>query len=394
MTADTLILSVDRDDDVGYKAKVDTPVIGREACLEAAQKLGIADPEDSDTNAIFQAIKTYDEEIARGNSAEVAVISGNHLNMLEGDRRIAKLLEEVVEKTGVSECILISDGAEDEYVLPIIQSQLKVVGIVRVTIKQLPNIEGTFYVIKKLFKDQKFAKRVLVPLGFLLVIWAIVALFMPGVSALLVVVGILGLILLIKGFDLDDKLIAFFKILGQSIKRGRFAAIAYIAALVLCIIGIISCLTSIVVNYLNAGNVSLLYNIFTICCSGIPWFIGGALVAAGGKVLDTVQNNISGLYRVYVVPFFTFSIGLILEGAVIFFLTVVPREPFPLTTMQGIVAFIILIAAGLLIAFVGIYTRPMVQKKINEWMVRRKALEAEIEEHAKSGKPLYRKIKF
>ena len=44
MTADTLILSVDRDDDVGYKAKVDTPVIGREACLEAAQKLGTAKP--------------------------------------------------------------------------------------------------------------------------------------------------------------------------------------------------------------------------------------------------------------------------------------------------------------------------------------------------------------
>ena len=191
MTAATLILSVDRDDDVGYKAKVDTPVIGREACLEAAKSLGVADPEDSDTNAIFQAVKTYDEEISRGGSAEVAVISGNHMNMLEGDRRIAKLLAEVVEKTGVTECILISDGAEDEYILPIIQSQLKVVGIVRVTIKQLPNLEGTFYILKKLFKDQKFARTFLVPLGLLLVIGAVVALFMPGVSAILVVVGIL-----------------------------------------------------------------------------------------------------------------------------------------------------------------------------------------------------------
>ena len=55
-TPRTLILSVDRDDDVGYKAGVTTPAIGREACLEAAVKLGTADPEDSDTNAIFQAI--------------------------------------------------------------------------------------------------------------------------------------------------------------------------------------------------------------------------------------------------------------------------------------------------------------------------------------------------
>ncbi|HJJ39287.1 MAG TPA: DUF373 family protein [Methanocorpusculum sp.] len=394
MTAATLILSVDRDDDVGYKAKVDTPVIGREACLEAAKSLGVADPEDSDTNAIFQAVKTYDEELARGGSAEVAVISGNHLNMLEGDRRIAKLLEEVVEKTGVTECILISDGAEDEYILPIIQSQLKVVGIVRVTIKQLPNLEGTFYIIKKLFKDQKFARTFLVPLGLLLVVGALVALFMPGVSAILVVVGILGIILLIKGFDLDEQLGKFFKGIKQSFKRGRFAALAYIAAVIICIAGVVSGLMSIIVNYPNVGNASLLYNIFTFLYGSIIWFMIGALVGSLGKVLDTIQNNISALYKVYVVPFFILAVGLILEGAVIYFLTISPLEPFPLTTTTGIISLIVLTVAGLLLAFVGIYTRPMVQKKINVWMENRKELEAEIEEHAKTGKPFYRKIKY
>ena len=394
MTAATLILSVDRDDDIGYKAKVDTPVIGREACLEAAKSLGVADPEDSDTNAIFQAVKTYDEEIARGGSAEVAVISGNHLNMLEGDRRIAKLLEEVIVKTGVTECILISDGAEDEYILPIIQSQLKVVGIVRVTIKQLPNIEGTFYIIKKLFKDQKFARTFLVPLGFLLVIGALVALFMPGISAILVVVGILGVILLIKGFDLDDQVVKLIKGIGQSFKRGRFAAIAYIAAVIICIAGIVAGLMSIVTNYPNAGNASLLYNIFTFLYGSLIWFMVGALVGSLGKVLDTVQNNLSALYKVYVVPFFILAVGLILEGAVIYFLTISPQEPFPLTTTVGIISLIVLTVAGLLLAFIGIYTRPMVQKKINAWMEKRKELEAEIEEHAKSGKPFYRKTKY
>ncbi|HJK28332.1 MAG TPA: DUF373 family protein, partial [Methanocorpusculum sp.] len=111
----TLILSVDRDDDIGYKAGVMSPAVGREACLDAATRLGIADPEDSDTNAIFQAIKTYDELAAKGADVEVAVIGGNHMNMLEGDRRIAELLEKVVAETGVENCILISDGAEDEF---------------------------------------------------------------------------------------------------------------------------------------------------------------------------------------------------------------------------------------------------------------------------------------
>src|SRR5690606_32037948 len=103
-----------------------------------------------DTNAIFQAIKTYDQLKAEGEDVEVAVIGGNHMNMLEGDRRIGELLEQVIGITGSTDCILISDGAEDEYVLPIIQSHLKVASVVRVIIKQLPNIEGTYYIIKKL----------------------------------------------------------------------------------------------------------------------------------------------------------------------------------------------------------------------------------------------------
>ena len=74
-TPRTLILSVDRDDDVGYKAGVTTPAIGREACLEAAVKLGTADPEDSDTNAIFQAIKTYDDQLAKGEDVEKPLLS-------------------------------------------------------------------------------------------------------------------------------------------------------------------------------------------------------------------------------------------------------------------------------------------------------------------------------
>ncbi|MHC1625564.1 MAG: DUF373 family protein, partial [Methermicoccaceae archaeon] len=34
-----LIMCVDRDNDVGIKAGVSTPTIGREACLEAAMQL-------------------------------------------------------------------------------------------------------------------------------------------------------------------------------------------------------------------------------------------------------------------------------------------------------------------------------------------------------------------
>ena len=55
-----LVLSVDRDDDVGKKAGIKGPVFGREAVLKAASALGLADPSDSDSNAMFEAVRLHD----------------------------------------------------------------------------------------------------------------------------------------------------------------------------------------------------------------------------------------------------------------------------------------------------------------------------------------------
>ena len=44
-----LVICVDRDDDIGKKAGITSPVVGRNACLEAAQRLALEDPEDDDS---------------------------------------------------------------------------------------------------------------------------------------------------------------------------------------------------------------------------------------------------------------------------------------------------------------------------------------------------------
>ena len=50
-----LVLTVDRDDDLGNKTSIRGPVVNRRNVLTAALKLGMADPEESDTNAILGA---------------------------------------------------------------------------------------------------------------------------------------------------------------------------------------------------------------------------------------------------------------------------------------------------------------------------------------------------
>ena len=43
-----LVICIDRDDDIGKKAGIVSPVVGRNACLDAAQRLALEDPEDDD----------------------------------------------------------------------------------------------------------------------------------------------------------------------------------------------------------------------------------------------------------------------------------------------------------------------------------------------------------
>ena len=125
----TLILNVDRDDDFGRKAKVESPIIGLKNNIAAANELGQADPEDSDLNAIFSAISIYNSFIKENKDAEIATICGNINVGIKSDEILTNQLEQVIKQTGAEQVVLVSDGAEDEHILPIIQSRIKITSI-------------------------------------------------------------------------------------------------------------------------------------------------------------------------------------------------------------------------------------------------------------------------
>ena len=141
--AKTLILNIDRDDDFGRKGQVKSPIIGAQNNLDAANKLGMADPEDSDVNAIFYALSIYESLKKEGKDVEIATLCGDISVGVKSDQRLAEQLEQVLKETNAQEAILISDGAEDEYILPIIQSRLKINSVQRVNVKQSKQLEDS-----------------------------------------------------------------------------------------------------------------------------------------------------------------------------------------------------------------------------------------------------------
>ena len=130
-TSRLLVICVDRDDDIGKKAGVATPVVGRNACIDAAQRLALEDPEDADSNSIFAAVKTYEDLVSKGYQAEVIVVAGTENKGVQADEKIVLQVRSVMEKFAASGAVIVSDGEDDESVIPIIQNVLPIVSVRR-----------------------------------------------------------------------------------------------------------------------------------------------------------------------------------------------------------------------------------------------------------------------
>ena len=97
--------------------------------ITLAIKLGIADPEESDFNAILGALHHYDrlmKNIDPNDEVEVAILTGDVRVGPRSDRAIASQLDEGDQKFQPDVAILVTDGADDEASMPIITSRIKV----------------------------------------------------------------------------------------------------------------------------------------------------------------------------------------------------------------------------------------------------------------------------
>ncbi|PWR75305.1 DUF373 family protein [Methanospirillum stamsii] len=347
----TLVLNIDRDDDIGFKSSIESPVIGREACLNAAIKLALTDPEDSDLNAIFQAVSTYDKLIQDGEDAEVVVIGGNHFRFIEGDRKIARLLDEIIAQTGCNQCILVTDGGEDEYILPIIQGKITISSIQRVVVSQMPNLEGTYYILKKLVSDPKISKIVLVLPGLTLLLYAISYTVNRPEIATIVIAGCIGGYLLYKGFSLDDIVRTQVIDLRSTLYRGRFSFVTYIGGLIFAIVGVMEG-TNALTNYWDGSGIFPMAIIFL--WGAVAWFTLAAITTSLGSMIDSFLYERESLSRAVIFSYFICAIGVLAFGGMSYTLSNLGISQFPVTQELGITYIIQGAFGGLICAFVGI----------------------------------------
>src|SRR3989442_1874608 len=162
----TLVLCVDRDNDIGIKTGLRTPLVCRDQNLAAATKLGLADPEDSDVNALLSAVSIYDGLQKEGADAEVATICGDVRVGAVSDLVLTKQLDQVLEQLRPDRVFLVSDGAEDEAFSPIIGSPIRVDHVRRVYVRQTPPAESLVYTDCRHLKNHHWSRIIASSAGF------------------------------------------------------------------------------------------------------------------------------------------------------------------------------------------------------------------------------------
>jgi len=202
-----LVICIDRDDDLGRKTGIPTPVVGRDACIEAAQRLALEDPEDADSNSIFFAIKTYEDLVSKGYKAQVVTVTGVENRGVQADEKVAAEIRSVLKKFSANGAVIVSDGEDDEMVIPVIQNIIPVISVQRVVMQVSRTIEHSYAVFGKFLKlvmyNPKYSKFFLGVPGILLLIGGIGAVTGYNAEIFAVLVSILGGAFLIRAFDID-----------------------------------------------------------------------------------------------------------------------------------------------------------------------------------------------
>ena len=323
-----LVLCVDLDDDVGRKTGLSTPVVGADAVREAAVALATVDPEDSDVNVMFQGISTYESlREEGGEEVEVAVVTGVEGNDVRANRKVGEEIDTTLASLQTGEevrAIIITDGAQDESVVPVIRSRMPIDGVRRVVVRQAQNLESMYYTMKQVLADPETRGTILVPLGILLLIYPMVVIAgvfdVAGAVVLGLISALVGLYSLFRGLGLEETIDNSVDRVRNGLYAGRVTLITYVVAFALIIVGGVQGVAMIeTVESTMATPMELLTAAAAFINGSVQWFAAAGITSSLGQVTDEYLAD-RFRWRYLNAPFYVIAIAVVLYGLSGFFL--------------------------------------------------------------------------
>jgi putative membrane protein len=138
-----------------------------------------------------------------------------------------------------------------------ISSRIKVDSVKKVYVKQAPGLEGAFYVLTRILRDNDKRKRLLAPIGFVIMAISLILMipvFMRysdtgNLSHIYNATGIfavfaIGLIICVYAYRVTERLTKYAMTLIAKLRSGDLTVIFAVAAVVLFVVGIVLGITS------------------------------------------------------------------------------------------------------------------------------------------------------
>ncbi|QCS43721.1 DUF373 family protein [Natrinema versiforme] len=313
----TLVVCLDRTDDVGRKTGLRSPIVGWEAVRALVTDVGLADPEDSGVNTLLESLRVAQNLRDENEEVVVAVVSGDHESMVSADRAVAEQLDDLIADYEPDSAVVVTDSAEDERLIPIVESRVRVDSVDRVVVRQARDIESTYYLLKQFLADEELRQTVLVPIGLTLLVFPLLATTVGPATGAAAITTVIGLFLLYKGFNVDEFLTRFAHQTRESLYSGQVSVVTYVVAAGLTFVGLF-------VGALGVSNLGdtpgVVIPATRFAFDSVPWLAMAALTASAGRLLDEAIGDDPIRTSFLNLPFIVVAVGLVVRGFAAYFL--------------------------------------------------------------------------
>jgi len=313
----TLVVCVDRTDDIGRKTGLKTPVVGWEAVRSLVTDVGLADPEDSSVNTLLETLRVARDLRDADEEAIVAVVSGASDSVVGADRAVGQQLDELLETHDIDSAVVVIDSAEDERLVPVVESRLRVDSVDRVVVRQARDLESTYYLLKQFLADEELRQTVLVPLGVALVAFPALALWRGPAVGAATITAVVGLFLLYKGFAVDDVMKDVTQRTQTALYSGNVSVVTYVVAAGLTMVGLF--VGALGVSNLNDAE-GVVIPAMQFVFDAVPWLAMAGVTASVGRLLDEAIGSEEVPRASINIPFLLVSVGLVVRGFAAYFL--------------------------------------------------------------------------
>ncbi|KYH27438.1 hypothetical protein HAPAU_01040 [Halalkalicoccus paucihalophilus] len=359
----TLVVCLDRSDEIAGTVGVSPPVVGWEAVRSLVIDVGLADPEDSRVNCLLETLRVARELRDDDEETTVALVTGGR-DAVDTGRSIATQIEELRDSYAVDSAIIVIDSAQDERFVPVIESRLSVDSVDRVVVRQARDIESTYYLLKQFLGDEELRQTTLVPIGIALIVFPLLLTSMGPVIAVASLTAVFGLFLLYKGLGVDTYLSALPATIRDALYSGQVSVVTYAVGAGLALIGVF-------VGLLGVSGLDSRGGVFVpamqFAFDSVPWLAMAALAASTGRLLDETIRDESVPTTSLNLPFGAVALGIVTRGFSAYFLQrsdvidrtgvppidvgVVSVEGFVLSPLQRLAVFVV---AAVVVSLVGV----------------------------------------